>query len=255
MCGAKSATIKSYVSAIKYVLKAVDYDVKDEKVMLSTMVGTCRMENDVILNRLPIQSNLLEQLLFQIERKYSGDHPQPFLEFLFKTAFIFMYYGMLRIGEVARAEGGHTLRAPNVHFGQNKDKILIVLNSSKTHGKRHHPQKIRITANNNTRNLWKNKKHFCPFEIANTYSNIRGGYINEQEQYFIFADHSPLTSRALRRELKEALTRIGLDAKNYDTHSFRVGRATDLQKMQFPLDKIKQIGRWRSNAVYNYLRN
>ena len=198
----------------------------------------------------------MEQLLFQIERMYNHEQIQPYLEKLYKTIFMFMYYGMLRVGEVAKAKGGHTLKAMDVHTGTNKNKILLVLYTSKTHGLESRPQQIRISPTANTFNILSKKKHFCPFDTTSDYLEARGrGYFTLDEQFFIFADRSPVTDVNVRRTLRLALAGIGLDPSLYDTHSFRIGRATDLQKMGCPLETIKHIGRWRSNAVYKYLRN
>ena len=93
------------------------------------------MENDQVKIRLPIQKGLLEMLLFEIQRTFGGvnEAPQPYLEALYKAMFCLAYYGMLRVGEIAY--GPHIIKAGNIHVGGNKDKILLVLYSSKTLGK------------------------------------------------------------------------------------------------------------------------
>ena len=40
----------------------------------------------------------------------------------------------------------------------------------------------------------------------------------------------------------------------YDTHSLHIRRATDLYKSGSKVETIKQLGRWKSSAVYNYLK-
>ena len=50
---------------------------------------------------------------------------------------------MLRIGEVTRSQ--HILKAPHIHIGSNKNKILLILYSSKTHSQASGPQQIKIT--------------------------------------------------------------------------------------------------------------
>ena len=47
--GAKSQTIKSYVSGIKSILRADGYDLDEGKLLLDTLVGSCRLINDRIL--------------------------------------------------------------------------------------------------------------------------------------------------------------------------------------------------------------
>ena len=130
--GLQSATIKSYISAIKSILKQDGYVWDDTRVLFSSLICGCKMKNDKIEIRLPIRGNLLELLLFEIKRIYSSD-PQPYLEKMYIAIFCLGYYGMMRIGELVR--GDHTLKAPNIHVAHNKRKMMIVLYTSKTHGK------------------------------------------------------------------------------------------------------------------------
>ena len=138
--GVQSSTLKSYFSAIKYILKQDGYAWSDEKALLSSLIRGCKMENDIFKTRLAISKGLLEMLLFELERKYSSlQNQQPYLECMYKAMFCLAYYGMLRVGELTK--GPHTVRAKDIHVGNNKDKIMIVLYSSKTHGKESRPQK------------------------------------------------------------------------------------------------------------------
>ena len=76
---------------------------------------------------------MIEILLFESERYFGGEKNQPYLETLYKVMICLAYYGMMRVGEITI--GDHTLKAQNIHIGDNKDKILIVLYTSKTHEK------------------------------------------------------------------------------------------------------------------------
>ena len=79
-------------------------------------------------------------MLFELERIFSTNS-QPYLELLYKGIFCLGYYGMMRVGELV--SGDHTLKASNVHIGQNKNKLMMVLYSSKTHDRKSRPQKLR----------------------------------------------------------------------------------------------------------------
>ena len=109
--------------------------------LFKSLTQACCLENDSFQCRLPIHANLLELTLFKTQRVFST---QPYLETLYKAIFMLMYYGLMRIGEVVT--GTHTARAKDVHIAHNKDKILIILCSSKTHGFESQPQKIKIEA-------------------------------------------------------------------------------------------------------------
>ena len=59
----------------------------------------------------------------------------------------------------------------------------------------------------------------------------------------------------VRAVLRNILDKIGLDATLYRTHSFCIGRATDMIKMGVEFERVKQIGRWRSNSIYRYIND
>ena len=147
-CGVKSSTIRCYISAIKHLVKMDNYEWNDCSMLLNSVTRACRIINDKVYQRFPINIGLLEVLLFEINRVFAE---QSYLRTLYKSIFCVAYYGLLRISEVAdRREvsaSKHAIKAVNVHLGLNKDKILLVLFSSKTHGEESHPQQIKIEAN------------------------------------------------------------------------------------------------------------
>ena len=68
-----------------------------------------------------------------------------YLQIMYKALFALSYYGMMRVGEVTYSD--HVVKAKDVHSAQNKDKLLLMLYSSKTHSKGMKPQRIKITSN------------------------------------------------------------------------------------------------------------
>ena len=243
--GTKSTTLRSYVSAIKHVVKLDKYKWNDERVMLSSIIKACKLRNDVQKTRLPIHLSLLELLLLELNRVYKK---QPYLCVMYKALFSLAYYGLMRIGELTKSN--HTVKARNVHIANNKNKIMLVLFSSKTHGKESRPQKIKITAldENNP------KRFFCPFQALRNYFSFRGNYRTRNEQFFVLSDGSPVKPNMVQNLLRKLIKRLHLDPRLYSTHSFRIGRSMDLFKYGFTVDQIKFLGRWKSNAVYKYLR-
>ena len=57
--------------------------------------------------------------------------------------FTAAYYGLFRVGEIMLSE--HMVKAIDVHVDTNKNKLLFILRSSKTHTKGNHPQIIKIS--------------------------------------------------------------------------------------------------------------
>ena len=156
---------------------------------------------------------------------------------------------MLRIGELTLSE--HTIKAKDVHSAKNKDKVLLILRSSKTHTTRQRHKEITIKRPNRKK---EGVTRFCPVELIIEYTEIRPPYENDNDPIFVFTDNSPLKSTHVRKTLRTALSNMSLIASNYDTHSFRIGRAIDLSKWGSTIEYIKKTGRWTSNAVYKYLR-
>ena len=183
------------MSAIKKTLINDDYPWDNDRILLTTLTKACRLENDRVKTRLPIQGGLLELVLFEINRMLSTQH---YLSLMYTALFALGYYGLFRVGELFKTHDDvdHTIKARNVHVATNKEKILVILYSSKTHGLDQNPQRIKITAEKD-----QNKKlhrNFCPFKIMQRYIELRGGYREDNDQLFIFSDGSPVTAAAAR---------------------------------------------------------
>ena len=245
--GAKSTTIRSYISGIKSILKDDGYDWSDPKLEFAALTSACKLINDRVKTRLPITLGLLEILLKHIQ-SYFEKRGQVYLIKLYQCLFLLAYYGLLRIGEMAT--GTHPIKAKDMHVGKNKRKIMAILFSSKTHGVHSSPQEIRIWADHELSHV-----KFCPFAIAQDFGRLRGGYTSDDDPFFVFQDGTAVKPVNVRGILRKMLKKMGLNSKLYDTHSFRIGRASDLMKNGYSIDRIKQLGRWKSNAVFKYIRS
>ena len=256
----QSSTVKSYISGIKHILRIDGYEWDDDKVLLNTITRSCKLKNDKLKVRLPIQKGLLELILFRIQRKYST---QPYLEAMYISAYLLQYYGLMRVGEIADSQ--HTIKAVNIHKAEKQKRLLIVLYSSKTHGKESPPQKIKILSNKyvevtdsytSRRNVClQDLGKFCPIDWTNRYIQLRQPIEHTEENFFLLSDGSPLKGNMLRSLLRDIIDDFGPQSNLYDTHSFRIGRATDLFKLKVDIETIKQLGRWKSNSVYKYLKH
>ena len=83
---------------------------------------------------------------------------------------------------------------------------------------------------------------------------MRGDYENNEQQFFVFNDGSPVLQVHARHMLKSALQSLGLDHTLYGMHSFRIGRTTDLIKFGYSVDEVKLLGRLKSNVIFKYIR-
>ena len=169
-----------------------------------------------------------------------------------------MYFSLLRIGELTT--GPHVIKVTDVRIIDNKQKILFILHSSKTHGQYTNPQLVKIS--NHLQNQQRQPRldcrkrvSFCPYQLLCNYIAMHPRYLNKYEQFFVFGDRSPVKPAQMLSTLRHILKMCGYDDKAFSVHSFRSGRAGDLLCLGVSVETIKKLGRWKSNVVYTYLCN
>ena len=151
--------------------------------------------------------------MVEVEKFYDQ---QPYLSCLFETIYSTAYFSLLRIGEIAKSP--HMILARNTHIGVNKNKILFILTSSKTHTKGDHPQKVKITSTP-TRRAYNHTRHCCPFTLLKQYIAARPQSKSDEEQFFIFSDNTSITPAHIYSNFKTIIIRLGFDPVNYCFHS------------------------------------
>ena len=172
---------------------------------------------------------------------------------MYKAMLAAAYYGLLRIGELTYSQ--HVIKAKDVFTGTNKDKLMFVLHSSKTHNPSQTPQIIKITASPTAESVSKRKNNkLCPFTLIQNYIDIRDPYASDNEQFFVFADRSPVMAHHYRTVFKKLIVLCNLDSRLYSCHGTRAGHATDLLEMGISVETIRLFGRWKSNSIYAYLK-
>ena len=244
----KSQTIKSYISAIKAVLKDNNIRLREDVYLLASLTKVCRIHNDRLKSKLPIHKSLLHCVLQKID-SYYVENNQPYLSVLFKAIFITGYYGLLRVSELV---GIHAVKAVDVYIRENKSKFMLILRTSKTHGLGDKPQIIKLSSAIQRDDMVKSS--FCPFQKLNSYVESCPSCRNINERFFVFCDRSSIPPIQLVCTLNISFLHLNLDPKAYSLHGLCAGRASDLLNYGVSVETIKKLGRWKSNAVYTYLR-
>ena len=112
-----------------------------------------------------------------LDKHFNLISPQPYCFKLFSAMFAAAYYGLLRIGEVAK--GPHVVLAKNVQIGVNKPKLLFIHETSKTHTRGDKPQMAKIeklgkkTAQAACKSQKKQSEKYCPFKLLQDYKNAK----------------------------------------------------------------------------------
>ena len=249
----QSRMIKSYISAIKAVLKENKIHIAEDSYLITSITRACKIHNDRLMIRLPIQKEMLQLLIQNVDSAVeTNGSAQPYLQKLFKALFMTAYFGMFRVGELTLSN--HNIKAKDVHIGENKDKMLFILHTSKTHGRGDKPQSVKILAK--SRGKKSKGIEICPFRILKEYIHVCKGFISETEPFFIYRDWSPVTANSFRGTLRKILTSLDFNELLYNCHSFRIGRSQDLWHMGVPVEVIRKLSRWseKSSVIYTYLK-
>ena len=260
----QSSTVKSYISTIKAVLQEDGIEMEYDQFLLSSLTRACKINNDVISLKLPIYKDLLAIILNEISKRYDNQLNQPYLSLLYRTMFSTAYFGLFRASEISESPSKHVVKVGDVQIGFNKKKFMFILRSSKTHSEGTMPQIVKIEQHHNklkptaiatTSQVFKPKLQLpCPYKLLREYSRKRLPFRSRQENFFIYQDRTPVTAMDLRKCLRQALIAGGFNHENYSLHSTRSGRAGDLLRMGLSMEKIMKLGRWKSNAVFKYIK-
>lgn len=161
---------------------------------------------------------------------------------LFTSLFLLAYYFCLRSGEIVHSHSSnHTLQLQDLSINHSPPHLALnILFKSYKHSLE--PVSITYQPNSNDK--------YCPILALLKYISLRGNqagplYINNRR---------PLTRHAFSSILKLTISSLGISPIRYNTHSFRIGRATDLASIGASTHFIKAAGRWHSNAYMKYIR-
>ena len=93
---------------------------------------------------------------------------------------------------------------------------------------------------------------YCPVNALQCYLLVRPKCMSS----FLFLDQSgrPVSRLNVSLILKTCLSLTGRNPTVFNTHSFRIGRATQLACDNATDNTIKSVGRWNSNAFKSYVR-
>ena len=91
----------------------------------------------------------------------------------------------------------------------------------------------------------------CPVQLLLDYLAVRpicSGPL------FLSASNNLITRWWLLKMLRSCLSYLGWDNLAVNTHSFRIGRATDMFAQNYSDSYIQHVGRWAFDAFKRYLR-
>jgi len=232
-----SATIRSYLAAISYAHKLNSLvDPTTAFIVKKCMEGSKRLSMKKTMVRLPISFDILKRLVETTERAFKSTYDI----LLYKAMFLLAYHACLRAGELSYStDGSHTLSLEQIR--ETSKGYNITFNSFK-HSR--NPVKCSLR--------FGKVPDYCPVLALNNYLLVRG-----QSTGFLFlsSSHVVITRKMFCSALKLCLGKAGYDSSRYNTHSFRIGRTSDLAFSGASAETIKATGRWSSDAYKKYIKS
>ena len=242
----KFPTIKVYLAAIQnlHVEFNCNLDFSAMPRLQNTLRGIKRTLGLARRNRHPITLFILDNFFRLLVPSYSLDIDTIMLW----AAFTLAFFGFLRCSELTC--NGHFDR--NVHLPReditffpnimNPKHMQVRIKKSKTDPFR---QTALIT-------IAKSHSNICAVTAIREFL-LQTPEISSQSPLFQFKNGTYLSRRTMASNLHTLLGLCGLQSKEYNTHSFRIGAATTAAAAGVPSWLIKILGRWRSDAYEKYI--
>ncbi len=157
---------------------------------------------------------------------------------MLSALFVLMYQALLRVSEVTHSDDNdHNLKARHVIL--KNDEIRITFYTYK-----HSKPTPKVMA------ISQRQRH-CPVSLYTKYCGIRPG---KKSLAFCHSDKKHLTADYLRSMISKVITDLHLSPTVYNTHSFRIGKATDMHRDGYTDSQIMMAGRWSSSTYKKYIK-
>lgn len=239
--GLRATTIRSYLSAIGFIHRLNQLQDPTQSLLVTkTMHGIFNQEvigHSTALQ--PITRTILHRMLDTLPQI----QPNAYYCTLLGALYLLAYHACMRAGEaVTSSHDHHTLDfcdlKPTFHL--NKPAYAITFSSFK-HSRT--PTNLILPSASSPR--------YCPVHHLKKYIRLRG---STPGKLFINITGQPIDRHFFAYHLKTSIAHLGMSPDLYNTHSFRIGRATQLATDHTPDNIIRSVGRWRSSAYQSYIR-
>ena len=235
----RSTTIRSHLSAIAFYHKINGFPNPSSSFLINKLLSSYNKRDGPSLVRKPITAHVLHRLLSALDSSGYSRRDRK----LYRAVFTIMYHAALRASEVCvSSQASHTLQRSQMELisSTSGDAVKIHFRSYK-HSKGHPCPLV----------VYPSGKTGC---AVRAYKSYLGRSHLDDGPAFQVGNDTPLTRPLLAKLLHSLLKLINLNPAHYNTHSFRIGKATDMAKQGFSYSQIAMLGRWKSNAFLKYIK-
>lgn len=242
--GLQPSTLLNYLSAISYYHKMLDLKDPTHTFPVQSFIQGAKALSPKPNQLEPVTLNVLRTLLESLATLGISSYNKS----LFHAMMTLAYWGCFRIGELASStHDRHTITRNQILVKYDRltgspTSVQVAFKSYK-HSKGNTP----------TINIHKHSDRLlCPVRALLNYLDKRPNFANRP--LFISLLGPTITRSHFVQILKQALIPTPFRHARINSHSFRVGRTTDLAMSGASDEYIRQVGRWKSNAFRKYVR-
>ncbi len=240
------SSIKGYVSGIQFFHKLL-YGAPSPNISNSQTAmlirGIQRTRPTRPDSRLPITLDILTKCIHTLRTGYQTPSTARTLDAMFILAF----FGFLRCSELAISSKFDPATNPTISDLTilDSETISFLIKQSKT-------DQVK-------------KGHFVyifnlhsplqPYQAVREYLRLRIFQARSPLEP-LFLDHAgkPASRTWFQKHLKAVLLSASISARNFSSHSFRIGAATSAAQKGLTKHQIQTLGRWSSEAFQSYIR-
>lgn len=239
--GFSPATIATYCSGISFHHKINSWTDPTDTFVVKKLLEGCRRSRKRTDDRAPISQKLLACITKTLSDICYGSYECT----LFSAAYTLAYFGLFRVSELVFTKAtvsDRPLLFSDISFDNDRSVLQVCIRKCKTN-QNGNPIKLHISASTGD--------SICCIKNMMAYLKVRPA---GQGYLFCHKNNTPLTRYQFSSILSKAIKKIGLPSTQFKTHSFRIGRASDLAARGVSMETIKQMGRWHSDSYKKYIR-
>jgi site-specific recombinase XerD len=237
-CKLKANTIRSHLSSIAFMFQASQLPTPTESFSTSKLLHAYAKSDPPPFVRKPITHSVLKDIINALKRLPYSSHDRLLLQALFSL----MYHALLRISEVTPSKKhSHNLKAKHICISTVKPKQVSVTFKTFKFSKPGVTKLLIPPADISS----------CPVKAYARYAQVR---FPNSTSAFCRQNGSLLSPSYVTKQLRYIINNIGLAPQDYNNHSFRIGRATDMARVGFTDTQICMAGRWSSSAFTKYIK-
>ena len=224
------ATIRLYIAGVSFATKCKGLlDTTQSFLVQKIIKGANNLHHQTDISS-PITINMLSSMPLALQHVCASRYEA----LLFTAAFSLSFFGLLRVGEIAISsikDVNRLIQNTDIDFCHSFDSLFITVRFSKTDQS---GQSCALKLDRDSNPL------ICPISTLQSYLIMRPAFTGP---LFCHYNKKPITRTQFVSVLHKALHFMGYPKNSFNSHSFRIGGATNLFINGTSEELIKQKGR------------